>query len=547
MNDDLLETLREFFDTAPNVEEAEQAPNFTSGCEISELSETILETRSFPSDPTPINGGGACEIISQPDSTSAGEGIVSIDFETVNRSGCQLVSKPKRPGVGTYRYLADPKTEPLVLSYEHGGDAALWYPEQGAVDSLISFAADPDARFLSHNTFDLILWNTLMVALGYAPIPAERWIDTMAICAYNALPLELDGALKVLGLPIEKDKKGKALTLSLSRPNRKGIYPEITPEIQTRVGTYCHVDRGGAAAIYRMVGVLPERERAVWLFDHAINARGFRPDLDFTHAAKAIVENQKERLVKEFRDITGANPSQIAAAREWLAGQGCDPGGLAKDVVTKALKAANLPDNVRRALELRLETAPVSVAKLDAILACVGNDGRIRGALQYHGAETGRWAGRLLNPHNMPRQEADSPPADELVAAVMTRDPDALRQWGDPIEVISKSMRAVIVAEPGSRLAIGDFSTIELRLLLHHADDKEKIARFRTGNYDPYREFAALLFQPKDPAAYLATPKAELSPQQKGERQTAATSGSRHSSRISESLRVARMPSTSQF
>src|SRR5262249_822334 len=66
----------------------------------------------------------------------------------------------------------------------------------------------------------------------------------------------------------------------------------------------------------------------------------------------------------------------------------------------------------------RLGGAQAATKKIDALLARVGADGRIRGAFRYHGAATGRWAGEGVQPHNLKRPVVDD--LDAAVAAVAT-------------------------------------------------------------------------------------------------------------------------------
>src|SRR6516164_5440881 len=141
----------------------------------------------------------------------------------------------------------------------------------------------------------------MVARFGFAPIPIDRWHDTQAACAYFALPLDLERALTALNLPVVKDKEGRRLVLSLSRPNRKtGLHPEVTPEIQERVAEYNRVDVEGAVAIDTALGRLPKRERRVWELDQTINHRGIGIDLDFVHAAKNLADWQFEEAFNEF-------------------------------------------------------------------------------------------------------------------------------------------------------------------------------------------------------------------------------------------------------
>jgi DNA polymerase len=295
--------------------------------------------------------------------------------------------------------------------------------------------------FVCFGGFEQVIWQKIMVERhGFPPIPTRRWADLRAACCFFALPRALDKTLAALGLPLEKDKEGQRLVASLSRPNRKtGAYPELTPAILERVAAYNRVDILALETMHgRGLSALSAAEQAVWELDQRINARGIAIDIGFVEAAKRIADQVMGEVVAEFTSLTkGVLPSQVQGIREWLRDNGCALPNLGAETVSEALELAGLPDDVRRVLEIRQIAAAASLKKLDAMLACVGPDGRARGLLQYHGAVTGRWSGQLIQPQNFPRPtlEADVDP-EELAAAVKTGDPDALRGWGKPVDVL---------------------------------------------------------------------------------------------------------------
>ena len=161
--------------------------------------------------------------------------------------------------------------------------------------------------------------------------------------------------------------------------------------------------------------------------------------------------------------------------------------------------------------------ASTSLKKLDRILACTGADGRARGLLQYHGATPGRWVGRLLQPQNFPRPFVTVEDPEELVAEVKTGDADALRKWGEPVEVLVSGLRHAIAAQGDALLGAGDFETVEARIVLALAGQDDKVALLASG-VDVYRDVAANIFG-LDKAAFLAIDKKDLTPEQSEQRQ----------------------------
>jgi hypothetical protein len=172
--------------------------------------------------------------------------ITFCDFETVNRSGCDLTK------VGAWRYAADPATEVLCFGYRVDYDDLCWIPNAGFSDcQLISFAANPARRFACFAGFEPIVWQLIMVERhGFPPIPTERWIDVRAACSYLALPRKLEKVLPVLGLSVTKDVAGQRFIRGLSRPNRQGVYPALTEAVLRRVVEYNRSDLRALEALY---------------------------------------------------------------------------------------------------------------------------------------------------------------------------------------------------------------------------------------------------------------------------------------------------------
>jgi hypothetical protein len=151
------------------------------------------------------------------------------------------------------------------------------------------------------------------------------------------------------------------------------------------------------------------------------------------------------------------------------------------------------------------------------MLACVGRDGRARGLLQYHGAATGRWSGQLIQPQNFPRPTlAVEVNPEELTAAVKTGDPDALRRWGKPIDVLVSGLRYALTAADGAMLGAGDFSMIECCVLLALAGQQDKCELIAQG-VDAYRDMAATIYG-LDRDAFMAIPEDQLSPEETEQR-----------------------------
>ena len=430
------------------------------------------------------------------------------DFETAS---CADLKE-----VGAWRYSEDVTTEILCLSYIVDGVIATWRPGDDTAE-LAALASDPNVIFIAHNAgFEKAIWRNIMVAIyGLPDVPNSRWRDTQASCAMRALPLDLDRAVLNLRLPQHKDKEGSAFTKKMSKPNRKGYFDRTEASLQ-RVITYCEQDIRAEHALWERIGGLPPGEHNVWLLDQRINERGLLLDMPFVTKAQEVVDRYCPVLVEEFAQITGGlKPTQAVKFKEWINAQGVWIDSLAKEVVTALLGEENEDDedssdidlsmvelqpHVRRALVIRSLVGSASIKKLHRMQACVNMDGRARGLLQYHGAGPGRWAGRLLQPHNFPRgtiKAADGGKfePDYVVSAIMSGDPDLVNlSLGAPIESVVSSLRHAIIAAPGRTLVSGDFAGIEARMVLALSGQYDKTELMASGK-DVYCDMAQEIYK----------------------------------------------------
>lgn len=442
------------------------------------------------------------------------------DFETA--SACDLKK------CGAWRYSEDPTTEILTFSFGPDRDhLETWTPwmdgDHPLTQKLLALASDPAINFVAHNaSFEKAIWRNIMVPVyGFPNVPNSRWHDTQAVAAMKQVPLQLEKLAYVLRLPEAKDMEGNKLTLGLSKINKKtGYFPERTPEIIKRVTSYCETDCRNELDVLDRIGWLPPGERNVWLLDQRINERGVRLDIPFVRAAQDIVDRASAPLMEEFTQLTGLNVTQ-PKFKDWCHEHGVRIPNLQKETVARYLGGdidgledddpdfdagainLELPVEVRRALSIRQLIGSASVKKLRRMEACVCTDQRARGLLQYHGAGPGRWAGRLLQPQNFPRgtlkirdekgKEISIPP-DMLVAAVMKGDIKYIEDtFGPPVEAIVGGLRHAIVAAQDRELVVGDFSTIEARIVLALAGQTDKVKLIADGA-DIYNDMASTIY-----------------------------------------------------
>lgn len=237
-------------------------------------------------------------------------------------------------------------------------------------------------------------------------------------------------------------------------------------------------------------------EWQAWQLDADINRRGLPIDLDLVHAAIAIDTQNREHLTDRAMELMGiANPNSRDQFLEWLQGEDVDIDTLRKADVA-ALRASELEPHVREALDIRADLSKSSTKKYYALAEATGSDGRLRGCFQFNGAaRTGRWAGRLFQPHNLPRGEIKPEYLGTARAAVKTGDCDLLSSlYGSVSDVLVSCVRTAIAAPSGKSLVVADYASIETVMIAWAAECPALLDVFRTGR-DAYKDMAARLFR----------------------------------------------------
>ena len=291
---------------------------------------------------------------------------VFIDFET--RSRCDIKA------AGAWAYAQHPSTEVLCLAVaeEHGG---AWIVTE--FDTLPPFH---DAYIWAHNVqFERAIWENIMVPqYGWPAVPPDRWRCTMSLCARYGYPLSLDAAAKALGLGHKKDAEGHRTMLQMCKPNAKGQYVD-TLEKRKILYEYCKRDVLVERAIHEALGELSGRELAVWLLDQKINARGYEVDLVSVGVAVSIIDQYEEDLSQRLLHRTGgavSSAGQVGKIKEYTGLP-----DLRAETVEAALAALSNP--AHEVLQIRQELSRSSTKKLRAMQLSAGEDGRVRGTLQY--------------------------------------------------------------------------------------------------------------------------------------------------------------------
>lgn len=410
---------------------------------------------------------------------------LSIDLETYSDVNLKKA--------GLYRYVQSPAFEILLFAYSFdGAPTQVIDMAQGEEIPMEVIHALTDPQCLKHAYNAAFEWYCLSKYMG-AQLPPAQWRDTMLHGLYAGYTAGLDATGRALGIPEDKQKltTGKALIRYFCVPckptkangGRTRNYPHHDPEKWELFKTYNGQDVVAEMEIERRLSVFPVPDfvQKQWETDLLINARGVAVDMDFCAGALELGEIIRAQLTNEAVQLSGLqNPNSVKQLARWLSAEtGDDITTLRKETIKELLGRDNA-DHVQRMLEIRQELGKTSTKKYDAIEAAVCDDGRVRGLLQFYGANrTGRWAGRLVQVQNLPRTYTE--PLEFARELVKGRKLDALRiVYGSPNDTLSQLIRTAFVAAPGNVLIDADFSAIEARVISWLADEEWRLEVFRT-------------------------------------------------------------------
>ena len=403
---------------------------------------------------------------------------ISIDFETY--SECDIKT------AGGYNYAAHPSTEVLCMAWAiDDAEPQLWVPGDSVPSRLLNALKAEDTEIWAWNAaFERAVWQHKMINHGWPWIGAWQWNDTAALAATLALPRALGKCAEVLDLADQKDTRGRFLIQRLCKPYRGERRTD--QHLMDELYAYCKQDVVTERAIknyilkYKPMG---EHERDVWLLDQEINWRGVGIDVPNVENALDLIIATAERLNASVVDLTDGALSGVgsrAQVMSWCRDQGYRLGGYDKNAILTALADPALPANVRDVLKVRQTLGKASTSKYLAMQNLAGHDDRARGVFSYHGAQTGRWAGRGFQPQNLPRPAFKD--ADTCVQLFDQRDPELLEMlFGDPMVALSSTLRSMIVPAQGNRLLVVDFNAIEARVLAWIAGEQAPLDVFASG------------------------------------------------------------------
>ena len=431
--------------------------------------------------------------------------ILSIDIETY----CDLDIKK----VGGYRYAEN--CEVLLFAYAWDNDdvqiVGLAAGEQ-LPDKVLKALTDNEITKCAYNAqFERTVLSHFLHRLN--PAAAEfqyldpaGWSCTMIHALTLGLPGSLEKVSKALRLADDKAKMsvGKSLITYFCKPckptkangGRTRNLPEHAPEKWETFKDYCVRDVVAEREIRKRLARFPilAAEKQLWELDQRINDRGVGIDAQLVSEAIAFDADFKGRILAEAVELTGLpNPASGEQLKRWIQEEeGFFPGSLAKDVLPEVMAQAQKPE-VKEMLRLKQLMSKTSVKKYEAMDRARCNDGRAHGLLQFYGANrTGRWAGRLVQVQNLPRNSL--PELDSARALLRSGDASALEMiYAHPLDVLSQLIRTAFIPCAGHRFIVADFSAIEARVIAWLAGEKWRMEVFAEGG-DIYCASASKMF-----------------------------------------------------
>lgn len=416
-----------------------------------------------------------------------------IDFET--RSFRSIKD------VGILNYMRHPTTSVLFMAYAKGnGKAKIWTPGKPWPKEIL---ARPERIVVHYWNFE---YNAFLHLLPQAP----AWTRDLSLydCTMNfsyrwGLPGAMADVARVLGFAEGKSGAGKSLIERFSLPQKpkkkrgdpeppesEWYFAEPSKEELKEFHEYAKRDIEVTRRIYEVLPDPGPFERNVFELDKKMNTRGLLFDMLSVRKMKAKYDSDFQKAEEAAKKVAGVEDSgtltvKSPAFSRWLAERKIEVPNLQKETLEEILEDSGIKKEVRDAIELRFMLNGAAVKKLDAILTYANEKGNAQNLLQYFGAHTGRWAGREVQPQNIPRECVS---ADEFPEVLKNYLDDGYEITEIP-GIIRKLLRPLIVPGKGKVFYCSDLSAIEARVAFWLAQCNLGLQWF-SGNIDIYVEFA---------------------------------------------------------
>jgi len=391
---------------------------------------------------------------------------------------------------GVHKYVDSPDFDILLFASAFDDEPVeVLEPAYEDIEWVIPHLLDPAITKVAHNaSFEI----ACLQKYFNIELDVRQWVCTAVQASEMGLPRSLGELSNVLKLSEDKAKKsiGRALIRYFCVPckptkvngHRTRNMSWDDPVKWEQFKDYCSFDVEAERAIGQRLLQTVDSEKELWYLDQRINNRGAHIDLDLVKSAITIVDQMKKRLTNEAMNLTGLNnPNSVKQLATWLNEEFDDEDitTVTKDEVKRLIKITD-DDIVTRVLEIRQELGKTSVKKYNALLGATCEDGRIRGTLLFYGANrTGRWAGRVFQPQNLPRNYLKDIDMDRWMAKNTSYDTMNML-YGSVADTLSQLIRTTIIPSKGNKLVIVDYSAVEARGLAWMAGEEWRLNVFKT-------------------------------------------------------------------
>ncbi|QAA31225.1 DNA polymerase [Clostridium manihotivorum] len=397
---------------------------------------------------------------------------------------------------GAYKYCESPDFEILLFAYAFNDEPVQIIDlAQGEFipDEVEAALQNPN---IIKTAFNANFERNAISEYFKTTTPPREWQCTMVKALTIGLPGSLDMVGKVLKFAEDKQKmkEGKALIQYFCKPckptktngQRTRNLPEHAPDKWKTFKLYCKQDVEVEREIRNKLSRYEtlDKEQRLWELDQIINDRGINTDIALIENAIKCDLGYAKMLEDEARELTGLdNPNSPTQLKKWISDRvGFEVNSLTKDSIPALIEVAEIQDeiNVVRILELRQLMAKTSTKKYEAMIKARRTDGRVRGLLQFYGANrTGRWAGRLVQVQNLPQNHL--PDLENARNLIREGKFDEVEFLYDSIpDTLSQLIRTAFIPSEGNRFMVADFSAIEARVIAWLAGENWRLDVFKT-------------------------------------------------------------------
>ena len=323
-----------------------------------------------------------------------------------------------------------------------------------------------------------------------------------------AIPHSLGECAKFLGLPVEKDTEGKRLIKKFSMLQRvtkkqpqARIYPQDDPEDFNKFVDYCVQDVIVEREIHKKLKKFELKGETLegFLFDAGMNHRGVPVNVNALEIVNDLVDELDEKLVNQFREIVGLNPTQRDKVLTWMRERGFPSKNMqattVETVLEKTPESIGMDPVAHEALRIKSLVGFAALKKIPTILAAANTDGRVRGALMWSGAiRTHRWAGRIIQPQNFKRPviKDNMQFYSTLCEGWLTIEEIEL-MYDNPLLAIASCIRHFIQPHDFTQFLNADYAAIEARIVCWLCGQEDTLEAFRRGE-DLYKLMASKIF-----------------------------------------------------